>query len=208
MTKPFLIGLTGTIGTGKSTVAAEFRRLGAHVVVGDELGRRALEESPGLLERIRERFGLAVFERDGKLNRAALGRIVFADREQSRWLTDLTFPRIHDLWRQSVIMDCSVDVLVFDAALIFEWGIESEFDLIVLVTASPQRVLERLEAVGKFSREEAEMRMAAQLTTAEKEKKAHVVIRNDGTPEQLRQAVRELWRNRISSKGNIDRGKT
>lgn len=198
MIQPFLIGLTGTIGSGKSTVAAELRTLGARVVIGDELGRRALEESPELIGQIRERFGVAVFGEDGMLNRAALGRLVFAEPEHSRWLTDLTFPRIYDFWRQEVA-ECTTDVLVFDAALIFEWGIESEFDLIVLVTASPDRILERLESGSRFSREEAAARMAAQIPMNDKEPKAHTVIRNDGTREQLRRSVQDLWHNRIQS---------
>ncbi|MDD5088565.1 MAG: dephospho-CoA kinase [bacterium] len=198
MTTPFLIGLTGTIGTGKSTVADELRKLGAAVVAGDDLGKRALEESPELLEQIRHRFGSDVFRPTGELDRTALGRKAFASRESAQWLTAATFPRIHDLWRGAAA-ECTEDALVFDAALIFEWEIEAEFDLVVLVIASRERILERMERAGRWTCGDAEKRMAAQLPAERKKSKAHVVLSNDGTLEELRHQVRNLWHNRIIS---------
>ncbi|MBU0507325.1 dephospho-CoA kinase [bacterium] len=196
MMQPFLIGLTGEIGVGKSTVARALAELGAEIVVGDELGRSALEESLAILTRIRERFGGEVFATDGSLNRRALGKRVFSAAEDARWLTELTFPGIHALWREQVSRS-RTDVLVLDAALIFEWGIEREFDLIVLVSADSESVLHRIERSGRLSRQEIQSRVAAQLSADVKRQKADIVLTNNGTFAELQHSVRELWQARI-----------
>jgi dephospho-CoA kinase len=191
-----LIGLTGGVGAGKSTAARVLAEMGADVVSGDELGRRVLEGSPALLAEVRGRFGESVFESDGTLRRRTLGERVFADPANARWLTERTFEGIHRLWREEVA--CSTrQVVVFDAALIFEWRIEGEFDLLLVVTASRDQVRRRLARVGRLTPAEIELRLAAQLPPSDKARKAHIQIANDGTIEDLELAVRNVWRDRI-----------
>jgi len=193
---PYLIGLTGGIGSGKSTVAAEFENLGAEIVVGDELGKRVLEESTQLIARIRDRFGDSVFNEDGSLNRRSLGQALFASPEDVRWLTDLTFPGIYKLWRDAVRLS-QKSVMVFDAALIFEWGIEQDFDLVLLVTSDVEEIRQRMKESGRLSESELDARLAAQMPLNDKIAKADLIIGNDGTIEDLRQFVRNLWREKI-----------
>jgi dephospho-CoA kinase len=194
---PVLIGLTGGVGVGKSTAARVLAELGAEVVSGDELGRRVLENSPEMLAEVRARFGGEVFEADGTLLRRVLGELVFANREHARWLTELTFAGIHRWWREAVARSTR-EVVVFDAALIFEWGIEREFDLLLSITASPDHVLRRQSRAGRLTMEEIESRLAAQLPPANKARQSHVDITNDGTIEELEDAVRDVWHTRIA----------
>lgn len=191
-----LVGLTGGVGVGKSTAARVLAELGAQVVSGDELGRRVLEGSPELLADVRARFGDDVFEADGTLRRRALGERVFAGREHARWLTERTFAGIHRLWRETAAR-AEREVVVFDAALIFEWGIESEFDLLLSITASRDHIQRRLHREARLTPAEIESRLAAQIPPADKARQAHVEITNDGTIEELEDAIREIWRTRI-----------
>ena len=194
--QPYLIGLTGGIGSGKSTVAAEFSELGAEIVVGDELGRIALENSVELLREVRKRFGDEVFSAAGKLNRSALGKQIFGSAEHVSWLTKLTFPRIYELWKAAV-KKSNRDVVVFDAALIFEWGIEAEFDTVVVVIADPDVVVRRAETSGRFARSEITERLSRQTDYQLKAARADVVLQNNSTPDSLRSQVREFWNHEI-----------
>jgi dephospho-CoA kinase len=194
--KPFRIGLTGGIGSGKSTVAGELALLGTEIVSGDELGRQTLEQSPELLKKIRDRFGDGVFDSQGVLIRRALGKRVFADRVDVQWLTDATFAGIHSRWLAAVEHTASA-VIVFDAALIFEWGIEKDFDLLLVVTAPAEKVQTRLEASGRLSAAEAQSRLAGQIPPESKAAAADVVLHNDGSLDTLRTQVQQIWKNTI-----------
>ena len=192
-----LVGLTGGVGVGKSTAARVLAELGAQVVSGDELGRRVLEGSPEMLAEVRARFGDEVFEADGTLRRRALGERVFSGRENARWLTERTFAGIHRLWRATAAR-AEREVVVFDAALIFEWGIEREFDLILSITASRDHILRRLNREARLTPVEIESRLAAQIPPADKARLAHMHLTNDGTIEDLENAIRDIWCTRIA----------
>jgi dephospho-CoA kinase len=194
--RPYLIGLTGGIGTGKSTVAAELSNFGAEIISGDELGQQVLENSPNLLSRVRDRFGADVFDEKGRLIRRALGRKVFSNAEDAHWLTRLTFPGIHERWLQAVAQS-KRSVIVLDAALIFEWGIEGEFDLLLIVRADRSRILSRLSAAGKWSESEIEDRLNSQISPEVKADRADVVLLNNGTIEEFRKSIREFWVSRV-----------
>jgi dephospho-CoA kinase len=201
VTLPFRIGLTGGIGTGKSFAAEELRKFGSEIVSGDELGRQAVDSSPDLLQQIRGRYGNEVFDPNGKLIRRALGLRIFADPAEVQWLTSATFPRIHRLWLDAIgRTDCPV--IVLDAALIFEWGIEKEFDLLIVVRAPLEQVQARLEVSGRLSAAEARSRLTRQMSPDSKASSADVTIDNQGNPEQLRAAVQQLWKDRIEPEVN------
>jgi dephospho-CoA kinase len=191
-----LIGLTGGIGAGKSTVACVLHELGAEIVSGDELGRKALDESVELRAQVQEKFGDGVFSSDGTLNRRALGKQVFTDREHARWLTDRTFPEIHRRWIQTAAASAR-EVVVFDAALILEWGIEREFDFVVVVTAPRDAIIRRLNQEGRLTAQEIESRLAVQISPDAKAACANIHLINDDTVETLERKVRELWQTRI-----------
>jgi dephospho-CoA kinase len=194
---PFLIGLTGGMGVGKSTAGHLLADWGAEVVSGDELGHQALEGSSKLLAEVKARFGDDVFEPDGALRRRELGERVFASRDHARWLTERTFEEIHRLWREAVARSTR-EVVVFDAALIFEWGIEHEFDLLLIIAASRDEVVRRLGREGRLTPAEIESRLAAQIAPAEKMRQAHAVVTNDGTIEELKDAIHKVWESRVA----------
>jgi len=166
------------------------------VISGDELGKQVLENSPELLAQIRARFGDDVFDKNGTLRRRALGEKVFADSETVRWLTRLTFPLIYKLWRDAVA-HASYEVIVFDAALLFEWGIEREFDLLLIVQADREHVLSRMQVSGRLSLEEIEARLAAQIAPDIKARKADVLLENNDSRDEFRDKIREFWTARV-----------
>jgi dephospho-CoA kinase len=196
---PVLIGLTGAPGTGKSTVAEMLARRGAAaVVVGDELGRRALRRFPELKDKLRRRYGDAIFTSRGALKRRALGRIVFTRKGEAAWLNRLMFPKIYELLRGDIKrLSKTHRVIVVDAAMIYEWGIEKDFDLIWVVTAPLEMAEARMASGGRLSADEVRMRLAAQVSPREKARRANRVIANNGSKRQLREAVDRAWKSQV-----------
>jgi dephospho-CoA kinase len=196
--KPIEIGLTGAIGAGKSSVAMFLGELGAEVVSGDQLGKLALEGSAELLSAIRKRFGDRVFSDDGALQRRELGRIVFSSHEDARWLTSITFPVIYRMWKEAVA-ETTRPVIVFDAALIVEWGIAGEFDHMLVVTAPDELSTKRMSESGRLTQEEIAERRARQTDSSAKVSAADRVISNEGSLQELRQKVRLYWKDVIDT---------
>lgn len=194
---PFTVGLTGGIGVGKSTVAGLFADCGAELVVGDELGKQAIELQPAVQNAIRKRFGGVFFDSGGVLNRRALGEKVFTDSSHVRWLTELTFPFIHAKWTEAVT-NCRKEIIIFDAALIFEWGMQREFDKIVVVRADPELVSCRA-ASGRFDSRTISQRLRYQCPVEEKLAQADVIIDNSGTLDDLKEKVELLYEQWINS---------
>lgn len=189
---PLLIGLTGSIGSGKSTVAAMLAEHGARIVSGDELGKRVLEDSPDVAGQLMVRLGADIRLPGGALDRKLIGERVFSSSELTHWLTELTFPGIYRLWRDEV-RTCTAPLLVLDAALIFEWQIEHEFDLVILVATQPEIALTRARAEGRFTVSEIRDRLSSQMDVAEKTSRAHAVLDNNGSLGDLRRIVERLW---------------
>ena len=189
-----ILTVTGGIGSGKSEFCRILQELGAGVTVGDELGRRALESDPALLPAIRERFGDQVFDAHGKLIRKALGDIVFSDPEAKKWLDTNIFPEIYRLlWQDVVALQHDHQHVVVDAAMIYEWGIENDFDLVVVVLASKEFVKEILTQRNGFDPIQMEHRFASQIPPEEKAQRANVVIHNDDSLSDLHQKARDFW---------------
>jgi dephospho-CoA kinase len=190
------VGLTGNIASGKSTVAGVWRRLGARVIDADELARRAVEPGTPGLERVVREFGPGVLDERGRLDRAALRRIVFRDPEARRRLEAIVHPEVRRL-RAEEEARARVDgerILVHDIPLLFEVGMEKEFDVVVLVEARPELRLERLVRERGLSEEEARRMIEAQMPSEAKRAKADLVIENDGTREELEAKAKEAWR--------------
>ena len=191
----FLIGLTGAPGTGKSTVAEFLAVKGAAVISGDELGRRVLRVFPELKDALRVRYGDEIFTARGTLKRRALGKIVFTRNGEAAWLNALMFPKIYELLQQDIRkLSRKHRVIIFDAAMIFEWEIEKEFDSIWVVTAPEELAQARLANSGRLSPNEIRMRMQAQLSPEEKARQADIVFHNTGNRQQLQQSVNRIWK--------------
>lgn len=187
------MGLTGPLGSGKSTVAKFWEEWGAGVVSGDEMGRRALEQDPLLQRMLAHHFGSDILHPDGSVNRQRLAEVAFASPQSAQLLTELTFPSLYQrAWEEMGRLSLDHNIVVFDAALIMEWGVEGDFDYIVAVISSYDRLIERAMKKG-LSREEASRRLNGQLPVSEKARRAHRVISNDGTLEDLFDQARLAW---------------
>ena len=185
---PLTIGLTGGIAAGKSTALAAFERLGAATISSDAVVHELLETEP-LLGRLSERWGEDV-ARDGRIDRARVGQIVFADPEQLSWLEAQVHPLVGERIGAFIgSLPATTEIAVVEVPLLFESGMEGAFDTSVAVVASDDVRRARAEARGHTLVGE---RDARQLDQAEKAARAEHVIENDGTPEQLEQALSAL----------------
>jgi dephospho-CoA kinase len=190
-----LMGLTGGIATGKSTVSAMLAGRGAAVVDADELAREVvLPGTPGLAA-VARRFGPEVLQPDGALDRAALGAIVFADPAARKDLERITHPRITELMQQRIAAAFARDVpaVVVDIPLLFENGREDMFEGVLLVWAPEAVQLHRLRSREGIDEEEARLRLAAQLPIEEKRSRATWIVDNSGSLEDTRRQVDAWW---------------
>ncbi len=190
------IALTGGIAAGKSTVGARLAELGAAVVDADALAREAVAPGSEGLARIAESFGPAVLAEDGSLDRAALGAIVFADPERRRELEDITHPVVRRLAAERMSAAESADpnaVVVYDVPLLVESGPDHGFELVVVAHAPAAVRIERMVALRGMDRAEAERRVGAQASDAERLAIADVVIDTDGTLDATLEQVDRLW---------------
>lgn len=192
----FRVGLTGNIASGKSTVARVWQRLGAPVIDADVLARRAVAPGSVGLRRIVETFGPGVLDEAGRLDRAALRDIVFRDPEARAKLEAIVHPEVGRLRREEEarLEAAGEKIVVHDIPLLFEAGLDEEFDAIVLVDA-PERVrLERLMRDRGLTEDEARRMIDAQMPSSQKRDRADYVIENEGTLEALERAAEEVWR--------------
>jgi dephospho-CoA kinase len=203
-------GLTGGIGSGKSTVSARLGELGAVVLDADKAARAVVEPGTPGLAAITAAFGADVLAADGSLDRAKLAAIVFADEAALGRLNAITHPLIHEHIRaaeEAAIAAGGDDlVLVHDVALLAEWGRAKEFDLVIVVDVPAETQLERLTGQRGMTEDQARARMAAQATREQRLAVADIVIDNSGTREDLNRRVDEVWadlqaRARASARG-------
>ncbi len=198
------IGLTGGIGSGKSEAARVLARLGAHVVVADDLARDLTRPGSPVLDVLRVEFGDEILLDDGRLNRAELAEAAFVSDGALRRLNAATHPSLVNAIRatiERVENAGDVDVLVVDAALLAEWGILDLFDIVLVIDASLETKLDRLAGMG-FSRSAALNRMRAQLPRERLLEVADVVIENDGSIEELGVRIRDFWTECVSGERN------
>lgn len=191
------VGLTGGIGSGKSTVARALADLGAVVVDADAVAREVVEPGMPALTAIRERFGDAVFGSDGTLDRPALGRVVFTDPAALADLEAITHPAI---WRRTadLLAQAPEDaILVHDMPLVVEKGMGADYHLVVVVGADAAERRERLVRERGMDPADAQSRIDAQADDEARRAAADVWLDNNGTPAQLDVEVRRLWAERL-----------
>lgn len=189
------VGLTGNVASGKSSVAARLAAHGARVLDADQHARDAVAPGTPTLARVVSRFGPRILTADGALDRTALGRIVFRDDDARRALEAIIHPEVARLRAGALDRARAAGdrIVVSDVPLLFEAGLENEFDLIVIVHAPDAVRLQRL--VGERGMGEADARavMSAQGDAEAKRSRAHHVIENGGTIEDLDRQVDALW---------------
>lgn len=190
-----IIGLTGGVATGKSTVASMLAELGARVVDADVIARQVVEPGKPAWRGLLENYGIHILQDDGTLNRRALGRLVFGNLEELARLNQITHPHILEAIHEQMeaLRREGAPVVVLDVPLLFETGLDKQVDAVWVVTATREQQLERLEHRDDLSPDEAEMRLAAQMPLEEKARRAQVVIDNAGTIEDTRRQVLEAW---------------
>uniref|UniRef100_C6E0C8 Dephospho-CoA kinase n=1 Tax=Geobacter sp. (strain M21) TaxID=443144 RepID=C6E0C8_GEOSM len=194
-----VIGLTGGIASGKTSVANLLERLGAPVIDADQLAREVVEPGERALAQIAESFGNGVLNADGSLNRAALGEVVFADPEKRRKLESITHPAIKERAEEKLarLKAAGVQTAFYVAPLLIEAGITSRVHEVWVVYLDHETQLARLMARDGLSREAALSRIASQMPMEEKRRLGRVVIDNRGSREDLEAEVLRLWREEI-----------
>ncbi|MFO7893277.1 MAG: dephospho-CoA kinase [Longimicrobiales bacterium] len=191
----FRVGLTGNVASGKSSVARVWAEAGASVVDADALARQAVEPGSRGLEAVRTAFGESVMDGDA-LDRDALRRRVFRNDEARERLESIIHPEVARLREreEARLRERGVDIVVHDVPLLFEVGLEDEFDMVVLVDAPRKTREERLVRERGLSRDEARAMIDAQMPAAVKRGRADMVIDNHGTLESLREKAETVWR--------------
>jgi len=190
-----LVGLTGNIGSGKSTVAQMLSERGATIIDADVLARRAVEAGTPAFAKIVARWGSSILAPDGHLDRAALRRVVFADHAQLEELNQIVHPEVERL-RGRLIDQAKRRgdrVVVCDIPLLFERHMTDRFDRIVLVDSHRAIRLERLVKERGLRETEAMEMIAAQMPAELKRARADFIVENDGTFAQLERRVNDVW---------------
>ena len=191
------VGLTGGIGSGKSTVAQRFRELGAVVIDADQLAREVVAAGSNGLAAIHERFGDAVVAADGSLDRGALGEIVFSDAQARQDLEAITHPLIGARSRSLVESAAPERILVHDIPLLVELDMAADYHLTVVVGADEDIRVARLAAGRGFTEADARARIAAQAGDLQRRADADAWLDNNGAVDALLAQVDALWRDRI-----------
>lgn len=192
------VGLTGGMGSGKSSVSARLREHGARVVDADAIAREVVAPGEPALAELAEAFGADVIGADGTLDRSLLARRAFADEASRRRLNAITHPRIAARTAELFALARPGEVLVHDMPLLIENGLAGDHDLVVVVHAPEETRVRRLVESRGVDAADARRRIAAQIDDATRLAAADVVLDNSGTREGLVEQVDRLWRGRLA----------
>ncbi len=199
VTGSLLIGLTGGIASGKSTVLQHLRQAGYSVIDADKLGHKVLEQGNPGYNKVVKCFGNEILNPDGSVYRTALGRIVFVDAEKLKQLNEISHPIIAEMIQKEFeesVSDSNGGIVFLEAALLIEANWYKVCGHIWVVSLDPTVALSRLKERDNLSETEAKLRVGAQLDQEERLAYADVVLQNEGTHEELftqtQQALRKL----------------
>jgi len=195
-----VIGLTGGIASGKSTVAAKLKKLGAAVIDVDILARGVVSKGEIAYNRIVQCFGENILLPSGEINRKRLGSIVFSDKEKLALLNSITHPeiisRVKDKIRELKVS--GKRIIVVDAAILIEMGLHKYVDSVWVVIVDRDTQIRRLIERDKFDYKDSENRINSQFTNEVRKKYADVIIDNNKPVEEVEKKLEELWNNIIS----------
>ncbi len=190
-----VVGLTGQIGSGKSTAAKILSSMGAVVIDADRIGREVVEQSPALLKKLVREFGRPILNRSGNLNRKKLAAAAFQNHQSKQKLNALVHPYLlKELRRQCRALSKTNELVVIDAALLLDWELDREIDAVIVVHASQQVRLDRLATRG-ISRRDALARQRAQLRLNEFRRRADHWVTNNTTTDALRIKLEQIVTN-------------
>jgi dephospho-CoA kinase len=188
----YLVGLTGGIASGKSTVASAWSGLGGIEIDADQLAREVVEEGTPGLAQIKEAFGEQVIS-EGKLNRAALGELVFSSEAKRKLLEAIIHPLVKDLARKKIAAVPTDSIVIYNVPLLVEAAVDLDFDKVVTVEAPTEKQIERLVSIRKMSPAQASQRIAAQATPAQRANAADVILNSNQDLQALLKDARRVW---------------
>ncbi len=205
MKHPLVIGLTGGIACGKSTVSRELARLGAIIVDADALAHLLAQPGEALYEAYYKHFGPEAVTAEGLLDRQYIARRVFSSPEEKAWMDRTAHPIIRTRFEEELAAACDKQppAVVLDVPLLFEAGWDEMADECWLVYATLEQQLKRLLARSGGTEEAARARIMAQMPLEEKRRRADFVLDNTGRQSRLLKQVRRLWKERVNVDGDI-----
>jgi len=188
----YLIGLTGNIATGKTTVCNILRKLGAQIIDADSLVHELMGKGRLVHHQVVAVFGRGILKPDGEIDRARLGRIVFANPLALRCLEAIVHPSVDTVVQQEIAAS-TADVIVVDAVKLIESGLSKRCDAVWVVTANEEQQFERLTRRRGMSEQDARQRIRAQASQAGKVRQADVVIDNSGAEAETEAQICRAW---------------
>ena len=190
-----IIGLTGGIGTGKSTVSAILGSLGAAVVDADKVGHEALKSDAEIRQKLVSNFGSGIIGSDNEINRASLAEVVFNDPDALARLNGIMHPRILSIVKQKFEewRNQGVSVVVLEVALLIEAKWTANVDEVWVTVASEDTVIQRIGLRSGFTEEQTRARIRSQMSTEERVKQADVVLNTECELSQVEAEIRILW---------------
>ena len=199
-----VVGLTGSIGTGKSEATRILQELGAGVINADQVGHEAYTPHTESWNEVLDAFGRDILQPNGEIDRSKLGAIVFADSDQMTKLNGIMHPRMAGMVAEKIdqMRSHGIQVAVVEAALLFEAGWETLVDEVWTTDSPLESVFQRLMSRNGLNEEEVRKRLASQMDVQERLNRSDVVIDNSGGVAALETTVRSLWESRI--KGRIE----
>lgn len=195
-TKPIIIGITGSFGTGKSTVAGIFKRLGAKMLDADKLSHQALKAGTAARREVIEKFGRSILDTSGKVNRTKLAEIVFRNKISLNKLCKIIHPTVIKKIEKSVKNASkagNMPAIVIDAPLLIETGLHNKTDFLIVVTTTSKIQIERAMKKTGLSASEVMRRVKNQMPLNRKLEMADYIIDNTGNKKKLELTVKKIW---------------
>ena len=190
----YLVGLTGGIAAGKSTVARRWAEYGAVEIDADQLARDVIAPGTSGAAELREVFGEDVFNEDGTLNRAALGAEVFSKPERLKQLEAIIHPRVKKLAQQLIETQAEGAIVIYNVPLLVEASVDLPFDKIVTVEAPAEKQIDRLVSIRNMDRGEAERRISSQASPAQRANAADIILNSNQDLHKLLKDTDQLWK--------------
>lgn len=200
---PFIVGLTGGIGSGKSTAASCFSQHGAVVIDADEISRGLTAPGSPVVGELAQEFGSKILQSDGSLDRAGLADIVFNDKDSLARLNAITHPKIKAEALRQIAKAEPQQIVVYDMPLLVETNSMDMCDAVVVVDLDPARQVQRLMASRSMSNPEAQSRILNQASRDRRNQAATWVINNDGTTQDFDKACTFVWEEIVQRAGKI-----
>ncbi len=189
----YIVGLTGGIASGKSTVAAHWASLGGYEIDADQLARQVVAPGTAGAAAIRAKFGDDIFELDGSLNRAKLGSIVFADASRRQALEAIVHPLVKAAAQKMVAAQPENSIVIYNVPLLVEASVDLPFDKVITVEAPVEKQIERLIQNRGMTKQEAEARIASQASPAQRANAADIILNSNQSLELMLGDATTIW---------------